>query len=168
MVKSGYLWLKVVIFYIFPIGKEVRILFSGEYQHTIDSKGRVIMPVKFREALGERFVVTKGLDRNLFVFSQEEWQKFYEKLSTLPLANKSSRDFSRMFLAGAVECETDKQGRILITTPLRAYASLLKDVTVIGNGNKVEIWSSENWNDYVNGIDTEAMAESLCELGIMI
>lgn len=168
MVKSGYKWLKVVKFHYFPIRKEVRNLFSGEYQHTIDAKGRVIMPVKFREALGERFVVTKGLDRNLFVFSQEEWQKFYEKLSTLPLANKSSRDFSRMFLAGAVECETDKQGRILITTPLRAYASLLKDVTVIGNGNKVEIWSTENWNDYISGIDTDVMAESLCELGIMI
>ena len=143
-------------------------MFSGEYQHTIDAKGRVIMPVKFREALGEHFVVTKGLDHNLFVFSQDEWQNFYEKLSPLPLANKSSRDFSRLFLAGAVECETDKQGRILITTPLRSYASLLKDVTVIGNGNKVEIWSTENWNDYVNGIDADAMAESLCELGIMI
>lgn len=158
----------MVDFHDFPIGKEVRNLFSGEYQHTIDAKGRVIMPVKFREALGERFVVTKGLDHNLFVFSQEEWQKFYEKLSTLPLANKSSRDFSRMFLAGAVECETDKQGRILITTPLRTYASLLKDVTIIGNGNKVEIWSTEKWNEYIGGIDTEAMAESLCELGIMI
>lgn len=143
-------------------------MFSGEYQHSIDAKGRVIMPAKFREALGERFVVTKGLDRNLLVFNMEEWQKFYDKLSTLPLANKSSRDFSRMFLAGAVECETDKQGRILLTTPLRSYASLIKDVTVIGNGNKVEIWSSENWNDYINAIDTDEMAQSLCELGIMI
>ncbi len=143
-------------------------MFSGEYQHSIDTKGRVIMPAKFREALGEHFVVTKGLDRNLLVFSMEEWQKFYDKLSTLPLANKSSRDFSRMFLAGAVECETDKQGRILLTTPLRAYAALVKDVTVIGNGNKVEIWSSENWNDYIGAIDTDEMAQSLCELGIMI
>lgn len=143
-------------------------MFSGEYHHSIDAKGRVIMPAKFREALGERFVVTKGLDRNLLVFNMEEWQKFYDKLSTLPLANKSSRDFSRMFLAGAVECDTDKQGRILLTTPLRSYASLIKDVTFIGNGNKVEIWSSENWNDYVGAIDTEEMAQSLCELGIMI
>lgn len=143
-------------------------MFSGEYHHSIDAKGRVIMPAKFREALGERFVVTKGLDRNLLVFNMEEWQKFYDKLSMLPLANKSSRDFSRMFLAGAVECDTDKQGRILLTTPLRGYASLIKDVTFIGNGNKVEIWSSENWNDYVNAIDTDEMAQSLCELGIMI
>ena len=143
-------------------------MFIGEYEHTLDAKGRVIMPVKFREALGESFFVTKGLDKNLLVFSREEWQKFYEKLSTLPIANKKSRDFSRLFLASAVECETDKQGRILLTLPLRTYASLLKDVTIIGNGNKVEIWSSENWNDYVNGIDTEELAEGLCELGIMI
>ncbi|MBE7051011.1 MAG: division/cell wall cluster transcriptional repressor MraZ [Ruminococcaceae bacterium] len=143
-------------------------MFSGEYQHTIDAKGRIIMPVKFREALGDSFVVTKGLDHNLLVFSNEEWQSFYEKLSTLPLSNKNSRGFSRLFLAGAIECETDKQGRILITQPLKEYASLVKDVTVIGNGNKLEIWSTENWNDYINSIDTDEIADSLCELGIMI
>jgi len=143
-------------------------VFSGEYQHTIDAKGRIIMPVKFREALGDSFVVTKGLDHNLLVFSNEEWQSFYEKLSTLPLSNKNSRGFSRLFLAGAIECETDKQGRILITQPLKEYASLVKDVTVIGNGNKLEIWSTENWNDYINSIDTDEIADSLCELGIMI
>lgn len=143
-------------------------MFSGEYQHTIDAKGRIIMPVKFRDALGERFVVTKGLDRNLLVFSMEEWQKFYEKLSTLPLANKNSRGFARLFLAGAIECETDKQGRILLTQPLKEYASLIKDVTVIGNGDKLEIWSTENWNKYLDGIDTDQIADNLCELGIMI
>lgn len=143
-------------------------MFSGEYQHTIDAKGRIIMPVKFRDALGERFVVTKGLDRNLLVFSMEEWQKFYEKLSTLPLANKNSRGFARLFLAGAIECETDKQGRILLTQPLKEYASLIKDVTVIGNGDKLEIWSTENWNEYLDGIDTDQIADNLCELGIMI
>ena len=143
-------------------------MFSGEYQHTIDAKGRIIMPVKFREALGESFMVTKGLDHNLLVFSMEEWQKFYQKLSTLPLANKNSRGFARLFLAGAIECETDKQGRILLTQPLKEYASLIKDVTVIGNGEKLEIWSTENWNEYLNGIDTDQIADSLCELGIMI
>lgn len=143
-------------------------MFSGEYQHTLDAKGRVIMPVKFREALGDSFVVTKGLDKNLLVFSREEWQKFYEKLSTLPLANKNSRGFSRLFLAGAIECETDKQGRILITQPLKDYASLVKDVTIIGNGDKLEIWSTENWTAYINAIDTDEIADSLCELGIMI
>lgn len=143
-------------------------MFSGEYQHTIDAKGRIIMPVKFREALGESFVVTKGLDHNLLVFSRDEWQKFYEKLSTLPLANKNSRGFSRLFLAGAIECETDKQGRILLTQPLKEYASLIKDVTVIGNGDKLEIWSTEKWNEYLSGIDTDQIADNLCELGIMI
>ena len=142
-------------------------MFSGEYQHTIDAKGRVIMPAKFRASLGDKFMVTKGLDKNLFVFSYEEWQKFYEKLSTLPIANRKSRDFSRMFLAGAIECETDKQGRILINSPLRTYASLLKDVTIIGNGNKVEIWSTENWDEYINGIDIQELEEGLEELGIM-
>ena len=141
-------------------------MFSGEYQHTIDAKGRVIMPAKFRAALGDKFMVTKGMDNNLFVFSQEEWQKFYEKLSTLPMANKKSRAFSRMFLAGAIECETDKQGRILLNTPLRTYASLIKDVTIIGNGNKVEIWSSENWTEYMNDIDIAELEEGLEELGI--
>lgn len=143
-------------------------MLSGEYQHTLDSKGRVIMPVKFREELGESFVVTKGLDKNLLVFSRQQWEKFYEKLSTLPLANKNSRGFSRLFLAGAIECEPDKQGRILITQPLKDYASLDKDITIIGNGDKVEIWSSENWNEYMNSIDTDEIAQSLCELGIMI
>lgn len=144
------------------------MMFSGEYRHTLDAKGRIIMPAKFRDALGEKFVVTKGLDKNLLVFSAEEWQKFYEKLSILPLANKNSRAFSRLFLAGATECETDKQGRILITAPLKAYASLIKDVVIIGNGNKVEIWSSENWDEYIFGIDTDEIADNLCDLGIMI
>lgn len=161
MVKSGN-------FHPKNTGKEVKEVLSGEYQHTLDSKGRVIMPVKLREELGETFVVTKGLDKNLLVFSMEQWEKFYEKLSTLPLANKNSRGFSRLFLAGAIECETDKQGRILITQPLKEYASLEKDVTIIGNGDKVEIWSTHNWNEYMNSIDTDEIAESLCELGIMI
>ena len=88
--------------------------------------------------------------------------------ASLPLANKNSRAFSRLFLAGATECETDKQGRILITAPLKAYASLIKDVVIIGNGNKVEIWSSENWDEYIFGIDTDEIADNLCDLGIMI
>ncbi len=143
-------------------------VFSGEYQHTIDAKGRVIMPSKLREGLGEKFIVTKGLDNNLLVFSLAEWEKFYEKLSTLPLANKNSRGFSRLFLAGAIECETDKQGRILISQPLKEYASLEKDITIIGNGDKVEIWSSENWAKYISSVNTEEIADSLFELGIMI
>ena len=150
------------------IRKEVSFLFSGEYQHTLDVKGRVIMPSKFRASLGDSFVITRGLDDNLLVYSLDEWQKFYEKLSTLPLSNKNSRNFSRYFLASAVECEPDKQGRFLIPQPLKEAAKLSKDITIIGNGNKLEIWSSEIWNDHIDSIDTDELADNLCELGIMI
>ena len=126
------------------------------------------MPVKFRESLGESFVVTRGLDSNLLVYDMTEWQKFYEKLSTLPLSNKNSRNFSRYFLASATECEMDKQGRVLIPQPLKEAANLCKDITIIGNGNKLEIWSTENWNNYIDSLDPEVIAESLCEIGINI
>jgi len=161
MVNSGK-------FPLVSIRKEVSFLFSGEYQHTLDVKGRVIMPSKFRASLGDSFVITRGLDNNLLVYSLDEWQKFYEKLSTLPLSNKNSRNFSRYFLASAVECETDKQGRVLIPQPLKEAAKLSKDITIIGNGNKLEIWSSEVWNDHIDSIDTDELADNLCELGIMI
>jgi len=101
-------------------------LFSGEYKHNLDSKGRIIMPVKFREAIGESFVVTRGLDKNLYVYSHEEWDKFCEKLSALPLSSKEARNFSLLFLSGATDCETDKQGRFLIPPTLRDYAGLEK------------------------------------------
>ena len=143
-------------------------MFSGEYQHTLDAKGRVIMPSKLREGLGESFFVTKGLDKNLLVFSREEWDVFNNKLNTLPMANKNARGFSRLFLSGAVECEANAQGRVLLPATLRAYAGIDKDVTIIGNGNKVEIWSTENWNNYIDALDPEMIAESLCEIGINI
>lgn len=143
-------------------------MFSGEYEHSLDAKGRVIMPSKFREPLGDVFYITKGLDHNLLVFSSEEWNIFYSKLNTLPMSNKSARGFSRLFLSGAVECEASGQGRVLIPANLRAYAGIDKDVTIIGNGNKVEIWSTENWNNYIDSLDPEVIAESLCEIGINI
>ena len=143
-------------------------LFSGEYNHSLDAKGRVIMPSKFREALRNVFFITKGLDRNLLVFSAEAWNVFYEKLSKLPMADKNARGFSRLFLSGAVECEADKQGRILLPSTLRSYAGINKDVTIIGNGDKIEIWSSENWNSYIDNLDPDAIAENLCEIGIVI
>lgn len=143
-------------------------MFSGEYEHSLDAKGRVIMPSKFREALGSVFYITKGLDRNLLVFSTDAWNSFYEKLSKLPMADKNARGFSRLFLSGAAECEADKQGRILLPSNLRAYAGITKDVTIIGNGDKIEIWSSENWNSYIDALDPDAVAENLCEIGIII
>ncbi len=143
-------------------------MFSGEYEHSLDAKGRVIMPSKFRESLGSVFYITKGLDRNLLVFSTDAWNSFYEKLSKLPMADKNARGFSRLFLSGAAECEADKQGRILLPAPLRNYAGINKDVTIIGNGDKIEIWSSENWNSYIDALDPDAVAENLCEIGIII
>ena len=97
----------------------------GEYEHSLDAKGRLIMPAKIREDIGEKFIVTKGLDGCLFGFSQDEWANFEDKLKTLPLTNKNARDFVRFFLSGAIECEIDKQGRFLIASNLREYASML-------------------------------------------
>ena len=101
----------------------------GEYEHTLDAKGRLIMPSKLREDIGEKFIITKGLDGCLFAFSIEEWKKFEEKLRTLPISNKDARNFSRFFFAGAIDCEIDKQGRFLIVTNLREYANILVDKT---------------------------------------
>ena len=144
-------------------------MFTGEYRHSVDTKGRVIMPAKYRETLGNKFFLTRGLDTNLQVYSYEEWMKVYEKLTTLPtLVDKNSRAFSRHLLSGCVECEVDKQGRILIPTPLRLFAKIDKDVVIIGNGNKVEIWSASEWDGYFETIDTDQVAQNLCQLGIMI
>ena len=142
-------------------------MFMGEYNHTIDEKGRIIVPSKFREQLGDNFVVTQGLDGCLFVYSNEEWENFVVGLKGLP-GNKDGRQLQRYFMAGAVSCEVDKQGRILIPQSLRTYAGIDKDVTVIGNGNKVEIWNTDTWNDYIAELDADQAASNLCELGIMI
>ena len=114
-------------------------MFMGEYNHTIDTKGRLIVPAKFRESLGEEFVVTKGLDGCLFVYDEAEWSAFEEKLKTLPITNKDARNFVRFFLAGATTVEVDKQGRILLPSVLRTFAGLDKDVVLIRVANRVEI-----------------------------
>ena len=120
-------------------------MFIGEYSHTIDAKGRLIVPSKFREQLGDEFVVTKGLDGCLFVYENSEWKSFEEKLHALPLTNANARKLTRFFLAGATVCEVDKQGRILIPAVLREFAGLEKDVVLAGAGNRIEVWSSEKW-----------------------
>ena len=145
-------------------------MFMGEYSHTIDTKGRLIIPSKFREELGETFVVTKGLDGCLFVFSDEEWKAFESKLKSLPLTNKNARQFARFFLAGATPCELDKQGRILLPATLREFAGLEKDVVLTGMLNRIEIWSKEKWNEN-NSLDDVAMdeiAEQMTDLGFGI
>ena len=145
----------------------IRML-MGEYNHTIDTKGRLIIPAKFREQLGNEFVVTKGLDGCLFVFPMNEWELFEQKLRTLPLTQKSARKFTRFFVAGATECELDKQGRILLPQTLREFAQLEKDVVLSGNLNRVEIWSKANWTDNNAYDDMDDIAEQMTDLGLGI
>ena len=143
-------------------------MFIGEYNHTIDSKGRLIGPSKFREALGDEFVVTKGLDGCLFVYPMEEWTAFTDKLKELPLTKKDARQFSRFFLAGAASCEVDKQGRILIPAVLREFAGLEKDAVLVGVSSRIEIWSRSNW-EKISDVDIEDMdniAEHMEDIGI--
>ncbi|MGE5552449.1 MAG: division/cell wall cluster transcriptional repressor MraZ [Betaproteobacteria bacterium] len=124
-------------------------MFMGEYEHSVDDKGRLIIPARFREELGLRFVVTRGLDRCLFVYPLGEWGKLVEeKLQTLPLGKTEARAFVRTLMSGATECELDKQGRIILPANLRAYAGLEKDVVVIGVSSRVEIWSKAEWEKY--------------------
>ena len=144
------------------------MMFMGEYNHTIDAKGRLIVPSKFREALGDTFVVTKGLDGCLFVYDNEEWQAFEEKLRSLPITNKEARQFARFFLAGAAEVEVDKQGRILVPNILREFAQISKDVVLIGVGSRIEIWSRERWEDAAAFEDMDAVAEHMADLGLSI
>lgn len=135
----------------------------GEYQHNIDAKGRVFIPAKFREDLGGTFIVTKGLDNCLFVYSQEEWKKLEEKILALPLSK--SRNLRRFIFSCAVEAEADKQGRILINASLRQHAGLQKDVVIIGVSSHVEIWDAVKWQDTCGEITSESIAEAMDELG---
>ena len=141
-------------------------MFMGEYNHTIDTKGRLIIPSKFREALGDGFVVTKGLDGCLFVYDNAEWTAFEEKLKALPMTNKESRKFVRFFLAGAAEVEVDKQGRILVPSVLREHASLEKDVVFAGVGGHIEIWDKSKWEEISAYDDINDIAEELSSFGI--
>lgn len=143
-------------------------MFMGEYNHTIDAKGRVIVPSKFRETLGDEFVVTKGLDGCLFVYDNHEWAAFEEKLKSLPITNKDARAFVRFFLAGAAGVEVDKQGRILLPGSLREFAQLVKDVVLIGVGSRIEIWSKERWEDAASFEDMDDIAEHMADLGLGI
>ena len=125
------------------------------------------MPAKLRETIGDKFVVTKGLDGCLFAFSLIEWANFEEKLKSLPLSNRNSREFTRFFLSGATECEIDKQGRFLIPINLRESANLQKEVVIIGVGTRIEIWNKEKWNSYNDeNISVEDIAENMTMLGI--
>ena len=139
-------------------------MFIGEYEHSVDAKGRVIMPAKLREDIGEKFILTKGLDGCLFAYSQNEWTNFEEKLKTLPLTNKNARDFVRFFLSGAIECEIDKQGRFLIPSNLRSYANLNKEIVILGVGTRIEIWDKDTWTKSGEGISADEIAENMDKL----
>lgn len=143
-------------------------MFMGEYNHTIDAKGRLIIPSKFREVLGDEFVVTKGMDGCLFVYDFSEWQVFAEKLRTLPMMDKDARQFTRFFLAGAATVEVDKQGRILLPSVLREFADITKDAVLIGVGSRIEIWSKDRWEGTVTYQDMEDISRHMIELGIGI
>lgn len=143
-------------------------MFIGEYQHSLDNKGRIIIPSKFRDELGDVFIITKGLDNCLFVYPKDEWNILENKLKLLPLTSKDARAFVRFFFSGATECELDKQGRILIPINLREHCKLDKEAVIIGVSTRVEIWSKEEWDLYNDdeSLSYEAIAEKMAELGI--
>lgn len=127
------------------------------------------MPAKIREDIGDSFIITKGLDGCLFGFSKDEWNNFEEKLKTLPLTNKNARDFVRFFLSGATECDIDKQGRFLIASNLREYASLEKEAVITGVGTRIEIWNKDKWKAYNSeeNLSADQIAENMANLGML-
>ena len=142
-------------------------MFIGEYQHALDTKNRMIVPVKLREGLGNKFVITKGLDGCLYAYPTNEWEILEEKLKKLPITNKDARAFVRFFFSGACEVEADKQGRGLIPQNLKEYAGIEKEIVSIGVLSRVEIWSKEKWIKYNDSdIDFDSIAEKMSELGI--
>ncbi len=144
-------------------------MFMGEYNHTIDAKGRIIIPAKFREQLGDEFVITKGMDGCLFVYPNEAWAEFEEKLKSLPLTvNKEARKFSRFFLAGATAVEIDKQGRVLIPATLREFAGLGKDVVFAGVLERIEVWDKDKWHEASVYEDMDDIAEHMSEFGFVL
>ena len=140
-------------------------MFYGEYQHTIDNKGRLIIPAKFRqiskESYVEKFFVTRGLDKCLFVFTEEEWKIQEHKFKNLPFTKKDTRKFNRLFFSGAVESSIDKQGRILVPKYLKEYAQIKRDVIVVGVSNRFEVWDQSSWNEYYN--NTQSSYEEIAE-----
>ena len=145
-------------------------MFMGEYHHSVDPKGRLIVPSKFRDGLGQNFVITKGLDNCLFVYPMDEWLVIEKKLKNLPFTKADARAFVRFFFSGANECELDKQGRILLPSNLREYAQFDKDVVIIGVSSRIEIWSKEGWENYTKNedMDYEGIAEKLQDIDINI
>ncbi len=145
-------------------------MFMGEYDHTADAKGRLFVPSKFRDELGKKFVVTRGLDGCLYAYGEEEWHRVKEDITTNPALNdKNGREFKRIFFAGAAEVEVDGQGRILLPAKLREYAGIEKEVVSVGIGTKVEIWSKERYEKMDTSYEKmDAVMEALSGMGILL
>ena len=133
----------------------------GQYDHTIDAKGRIIIPAKFREQMGDDFIITKGLDHQLFVYAPDEWNLFEAKLRALPISNPQARKLSRFFLVGASDVTVDKQGRITLPMQLREFAGITRDVLLAGVGNHLEIWDPDRYNELNTYEDMDEVAMSL-------
>lgn len=146
---------------------QVIIMFMGQYEHSIDAKGRIIIPAKYREDLGENFVVTRGLDGCLFLYPNEEWQAFVDKLQNLP-SNQNTRKLQREFLSKAMDVSLDKQGRILVPSMLRTAAALEKEVVFVGMMNRVEVWDKERLEAQELAEDEGALEDAMDELDISL
>lgn len=142
----------------------------GEYHHNIDDKNRLIIPSKFREKLGDSFIVTRGIEGCLFVYDKESWERIVNRLESLPFTKKDARSFMRFFLSGATDLEFDKQGRITINQPLISYASIKKECVVVGVGERLEIWALDKWEEFFNSSkDNMAdIAENLFDESVVI
>lgn len=143
-------------------------MFIGEYHHNIDEKSRLIIPAKYREEIGNKFIITRGLENCLFVYSLKQWEKITNKLEKLPFTKKDARNFARFFLSGATECEFDKQGRILITSPLVHYANLTLECVIIGVNDRLEIWDEKKFSEFIHKNEEEFsdIAENLFDTEI--
>ena len=143
-------------------------VFYSQYKHSLDPKGRVIMPMKYREELGEEFIITQGFDHSLYVFPMPAWEEFSAKIMALSLANKNARKLSKHFIAGATDCQMDKQGRVLIPQYLRDFAGIEGEVTIAGAGDKLEITAASTWEAFREEIDADAVADALNEEDIIL
>lgn len=146
----------------------VKVMYIGEYTHSIDDKGRVIMPSKFREELGVKFYVTKGMEGCIFVYDEVEWKRLEEKTKNLKLTSKKARQFERLFYAPARELEFDKQGRFVIPQNLRDYAKIEKEASIIGVSSRIEIWNKNKYEEYISGseMDYDSITEDFEDLDI--
>lgn len=143
-------------------------MFMGEYHHNIDDKNRLVIPAEFRSMLGEKFIITRGLEKCLYIYTESEWNKIVEKLSSLPFTKKDARVFIRSFFSAAANCNLDRQGRINITSGQSTYAEIIKECVIIGVSDRVEVWSRQNWDKFnlEYGEALENVAEHLFNEGI--